>query len=74
MARASNAESGHGDGVSALLSDLKSSGLLASTLVVMLSEFGRTVGKLTIQGGRDHFAQQRRHHRWRAGDLQPRPR
>jgi uncharacterized protein (DUF1501 family) len=46
------------DGISALLSDLKSSGLLASTLVVMLGEFGRTVGKLTGAAGRDHFAQQ----------------
>jgi hypothetical protein len=43
--------------VSSLLADLKSSGLLASTLVVMLSEFGRTVGKTTIQGGRDHYLQ-----------------
>jgi hypothetical protein len=46
------------DGVSALLSDLKSSGLLDSTLVVMAGEFGRTVGPLSAAGGRDHFPQQ----------------
>jgi Protein of unknown function (DUF1501) len=43
--------------VSALLNDLKGNGLLDSTLVVMCGEFGRTVGALTAQGGRDHFAQ-----------------
>ena len=32
------------DGYSSLLTDLKSAGLLDSTLVVMASEFGRTVG------------------------------
>jgi hypothetical protein len=46
------------DALSALLSDLKSSGLLNTTMVVMLGEFGRTVGPLTPGGGRDHFAQQ----------------
>jgi len=44
--------------VSALLSDLKSSGLLDSTLIVMLGEFGRTVGPLTPALGRDHYPQQ----------------
>ncbi len=46
------------DGVSALLTDLKAAGLLDSTLVVMVGEFGRTVGKLNPGGGRDHFLQQ----------------
>ena len=44
--------------VSALLGDLQSSGLLTSTLVVMVGEFGRTVGPLTAAGGRDHWPQQ----------------
>ena len=43
------------NGVSALLEDLKSSGLLDETLVVMVGEFGRTVGGVTAAGGRDHF-------------------
>ena len=46
------------DGVSALLSDLKASGQLDQTLVVMMGEFGRTVGKLTATAGRDHLQQQ----------------
>jgi len=46
------------DGVSALLGDLKASGQLDSTLVVMMGEFGRTVGKITPAGGRDHYPQQ----------------
>jgi len=46
------------DGYSALLADLKSTGLLDSTLVVMAGEFGRTVGQLSAAGGRDHWAQQ----------------
>jgi Protein of unknown function (DUF1501) len=46
------------NGVSALLSDLKASGQLDSTLVVMMGEFGRTVGKITPAGGRDHYPQQ----------------
>jgi hypothetical protein len=46
------------DGFSALLADLKSSGLLNETLIVMMGEFGRTVGPLSPQGGRDHYAQQ----------------
>jgi hypothetical protein len=45
-------------GVSALLADLKSSGLLRETLVVMCGEFGRTVGRLSADDGRDHFMQQ----------------
>ena len=46
------------DGLSELLGDLKSSGLLNETLIVMQGEFGRTVGKVTAQGGRDHYLQQ----------------
>jgi hypothetical protein len=46
------------DGVSALLTDLKAAGMLDSTLVVMVGEFGRTVGKLNPANGRDHFLQQ----------------
>jgi uncharacterized protein (DUF1501 family) len=46
------------DGVSALLTDLKSSGLLNETLFVMVGEFGRTVGPVTAAGGRDHYVQQ----------------
>jgi uncharacterized protein (DUF1501 family) len=46
------------DGYSALIDDLQSSGQLASTLVVMVGEFGRTVGPLSAAGGRDHWIQQ----------------
>jgi hypothetical protein len=46
------------NGVSALLGDLKSSGLFDQTLVVMVGEFGRTVGPITPAGGRDHWLQQ----------------
>lgn len=46
------------DGVSRLLADLKSSGLLANTLLVLMSEFGRTPGPITAQAGRDHYLQQ----------------
>jgi uncharacterized protein (DUF1501 family) len=46
------------DSLSALLNDLKSNGLLQDTLVVMSGEFGRTVGPITAQGGRDHWPQQ----------------
>jgi hypothetical protein len=44
--------------LSSMLGDLKSNGLLDSTLVVMVGEFGRTVGPLTAAAGRDHLAQQ----------------
>lgn len=46
------------DGLSALMTDLKAGGLLDDTLVVMVGEFGRTVGPLTAAGGRDHYMQQ----------------
>jgi uncharacterized protein (DUF1501 family) len=36
---------------------LKSSGMLDSTLVVAVGEFGRTVGPVTPAGGRDHWLQ-----------------
>ena len=42
-------------GVGNLISDLKGSGDLATTLVVMIGEFGRTPGVLNAQGGRDHW-------------------
>jgi hypothetical protein len=46
------------NGASALLADLKSSGLIDNTLVVMVGEFGRTVGKLSGALGRDHYTLQ----------------
>jgi hypothetical protein len=46
------------DGVGAMLSDLQASGQLNQTLVVMMGEFGRTVGPLTSTAGRDHLQQQ----------------
>ncbi len=46
------------DAVAALLTDLKSTGLLDQTLVVMGGEFGRTTGKLNPANGRDHWPQQ----------------
>lgn len=44
--------------VAAMLGDLQASGLLDSTLIVMVGEFGRTVGALTAAAGRDHLSQQ----------------
>jgi hypothetical protein len=41
--------------VGALVEDLRSSGNLSSTLIVMMGEFGRTPGNLNSRGGRDHF-------------------
>jgi hypothetical protein len=46
------------NGLSALMTDLQSSGLLDETLIVMHGEFGRTVGPLTGAQGRDHYPQQ----------------
>ena len=40
-----------------LLRDLKGDGALDRTLVVCMGEFGRTVGPLNSQNGRDHFPQ-----------------
>jgi hypothetical protein len=45
-------------GLSALINDLKASGLFKDTLIVMAGEFGRTVGKLSAAAGRDHYPQQ----------------
>jgi hypothetical protein len=44
--------------IGTLLGDLKADGALEETLVVCLGEFGRTVGALNNQGGRDHFLTQ----------------
>lgn len=41
--------------LASLMSDLKASGLLSKTLVVVLSEFGRTP-RINDGGGRDHWA------------------
>ncbi len=46
------------DGLGALLSDMSSARLLDHTLVVVAGEFGRTVGALNGQQGRDHYFQQ----------------
>jgi hypothetical protein len=50
------AQSAELDGaLGALLTDLQTMNLLDETLIVIASEFGRTVGPLNGQGGRDHF-------------------
>jgi len=46
------------DGLATLMADLKSSGLLNETLIVVQGEFGRTPGPVTAQDGRDHYLQQ----------------
>jgi hypothetical protein len=38
-----------------LVQDLRSSGDLSSTLIVIMTEFGRTPGPLNSRGGRDHY-------------------
>jgi uncharacterized protein (DUF1501 family) len=45
-------------GLGQLIADLKANGLFEETLIVVAGEFGRTVGNLTAQQGRDHFLQQ----------------
>jgi len=45
-------------GLAALIADLRSDGLLDKTLILAQGEFGRTVGGLNGNGGRDHFPQQ----------------
>jgi hypothetical protein len=45
-------------GLSALMNDLKSNGLFNDTLLIVMGEFGRTVGPLTGQQGRDHYLTQ----------------
>jgi uncharacterized protein (DUF1501 family) len=41
--------------VGALVDDLRASGDLDSTLIVVMGEFGRTPGGLNSRGGRDHY-------------------
>ncbi|MCS6954136.1 MAG: DUF1501 domain-containing protein [Bryobacterales bacterium] len=41
-----------------LIADLKADGTFDHTLIVAMGEFGRTVGPLNAQNGRDHFLQQ----------------
>jgi hypothetical protein len=43
------------DGLSALVTDLKERGLLDSTLIIWMGEFGRTP-KINNKGGRDHWS------------------
>ena len=43
------------DGMSALMQDLKDRGLLDTTLVIWMGEFGRTP-RINNNGGRDHYA------------------
>lgn len=45
-------------GLAALIRDLKANGQFSKTLVVVVGEFGRTVGPLSAQMGRDHYPQQ----------------
>jgi hypothetical protein len=45
-------------GLGTLIADLKSDGNFGSTLIVAMGEFGRTVGALNAQNGRDHYLQQ----------------
>lgn len=45
-------------GLAALIADLAQDGLLSETLIVAFGEFGRTVGPLNTQSGRDHFLTQ----------------
>jgi uncharacterized protein DUF1501 len=44
-------------GLGTLIEDLKNSGLWNETLLVAMGEFGRTVGSLSPQAGRDHYLQ-----------------
>ena len=46
------------NGLGPLIADLKNDGLLESTLIVAMGEFGRTVSAPNAQNGRDHFLQQ----------------
>ncbi|MFN0106253.1 MAG: DUF1501 domain-containing protein [Bryobacteraceae bacterium] len=46
------------DALSTLIADMKSNGQLNETLIVMMGEFGRTVGQLSATSGRDHYLQQ----------------
>jgi hypothetical protein len=44
-------------GLATLIEDLKNNGMWGETLVLGMGEFGRTVGRLSPQNGRDHFLQ-----------------
>jgi hypothetical protein len=46
------------NGLGTLIGDMKQSGLLEETLIVVMGEFGRTTGPLNSASGRDHFLQQ----------------
>lgn len=46
------------NGLGQLIADLKSDGTLDQTLIIAFGEFGRTVGPVNAQAGRDHFLQQ----------------
>lgn len=46
------------DALSTLIGDLKANGQLSQTLIVMMGEFGRTIGPLSATAGRDHYLQQ----------------
>src|SRR5260370_17553123 len=45
-------------GIGALIQDLKNDGSFANTMIVAFGEFGRTVGPLNQNNGRDHHVQQ----------------
>jgi hypothetical protein len=45
-------------GLGSLIADLKADGTLDQTLIVAMGEFGRTVGPLNQNAGRDHHLQQ----------------
>jgi Protein of unknown function (DUF1501) len=45
-------------GLGSLIADLKADGTLDQTLIVAMGEFGRTVGPLNLNAGRDHHPQQ----------------
>ncbi len=45
------------NGLGALLSDMKASGRLSETLVIVMGEFGRTPG-ISTANGRDHYTVQ----------------
>jgi hypothetical protein len=45
-------------GLAALIQDLKNDGTWANTMIVAFGEFGRTVGPLNQNAGRDHHIQQ----------------
>ena len=46
------------NGLGSLIADLKQDGTLDQTLIVAMGEFGRTVGALNVNNGRDHHVQQ----------------